>query len=191
MTVLEIASSKAPQEVENMLTRLQPAFPGLAKATETRFSQPRLIKPTLTFDSSAVAISFVPASNRDRDRYTYHHLRRDTYDMVAATGVSIGSRYFAPSAHVTLGRFITQEGFTRPKAEGRGVDQAKVGDVIKGFERINRWLEDEYTQQDDGNFPNGGMWVVGEEKKLECRKGTIWYGGGENVLQGQDSQPSN
>ena len=182
MTVLEIASSKTAEEVETILERLQPAFPCLARVTERCSRQPRLVKPELSFSGSALAINFVPAIDPERDVFSYHHLRRDVYDIVTAAGVEVASRYYHPSAHVTIARFARQQEFTLYREDGAWFDRARGEKLIKGFESIDRWLQDEYAPRDDGSVRPGGMWVVGEDKGLECWKGTIWYGGGEDVL---------
>jgi hypothetical protein len=46
-------------------------------------------------------------------------------------------------------------------------------------------LEREFWPTQEG-IRDGGEWIVGEEKGLEVRKGTLWYGsGGETVLVGE------
>ncbi len=68
-----------------------------------------------------IAVSFLPAAGETvvspppvapepdhqaylSDEYTYHHLRRDIFDIAREAGVDVGSRYVVPSAHITLGR---------------------------------------------------------------------------------------
>lgn len=50
---------------------------------------------------------------------------------------------------------------------------------IEEIERINKWLQEKFWSRD------GLRWIVGEEKGLDCRKGALWYGGGETVYLGQ------
>jgi hypothetical protein len=61
-----------------------------------------------------------------------------------------------------------------------GVEREVVERFVEGVEAVNKWLEEEF-------WGEGGMeWVVGEEKGLEMRKGTLWYGdGGETVRVGK------
>ena len=37
----------------------------------------------------------------------------------------------------------------------------------------------------DGEIKDGGEWIVGHEKGLECKKGRLWYGGGESLHLGK------
>lgn len=65
--------------------------------------------------------------------------------------------------------------------------------LIAKIEEINQWLQNEYwprlQQGTDGTtrevMPDGGEWIVGEEKGLDFRKGRLWYGGGETVYLGK------
>jgi hypothetical protein len=146
-----------------------------------------LIKPVVNLDHVAMALSFVPAAlSGEPDRYTYHHLRRDLFSIAAGTGVTIGSRYFVPSAHVTIARFITQDGFLKTKADtdtAQGqVDPARVLELVDCVDDINRWLEREYWPQKDGSVPAAGQWIIGHDSRLECRIGPVWYGGGRDLM---------
>lgn len=107
------------------------------------------------------------------DGYTYHHLRRDAFDAASAV-VAINSRYVVPSAHITLGRFITQDDHKTPEVRERW---------IQTIENINKWLENEVWEVQDGPFI--GEWIVGQERGLEARCGTVWYGGGRTILAGE------
>lgn len=128
------------------------------------------MRPRLNYDGSAIALSFLPAAEAAGDGYTYHHLRRDIYELVTTTaGVHVASRYVAPSAHLTIARFV--EGSVR---EGGGVKE-----LIGLVEEVNRGLERECGDEREWG------WVVGEEKGLVCREGTVWYGGGESLWEGR------
>ena len=188
----------------------------------------------LSYDSAAIALSFVPAAGenfplsesssrpnqraqstgerykenpepeiKQDDSYTYHHLRRSLYELCVEAGVVVASRYTVPSAHLTVARFITQEDISAPrpnkckaqpaqddetKPETVSVVMEKVQLLVDRIEAINAWLQDEYWPkegQEEAAIKNGGEWIVGEEKGLDCRKGTLWYGGGETIRLGK------
>ena len=180
----------------------------------------------LSYDSSAIALSFVPAAGEARpppksglssngddpaeietrqdDAFTYHHLRRALYELSTRGGVKVASRYTVPSAHLTIARFVSQEDISvswqeRSDDSAPGqldehgvkdviVDRKKVSTLIEKIEDINTWLQEEYWPKDGQQckrIKEGGEWIVGEEKGLDCRKGTLWYGGGETVRLGK------
>lgn len=188
----------------------------------------------LSYDSAAIALSFVPAAGgdfsssrssskpnepaqstderhkgnpepevRQDDSFTYHHLRRSLYELCVEAGVEVASRYTVPSAHLTVARFITQEDISGPwanndkaqpvqddetRAEAVSVVKEKVQMLVDKIEAINAWLQDEYWPKkgrEEAAIKNGGEWIVGEEKGLDCRKGTLWYGGGETIRLGK------
>ncbi|KAI9683649.1 MAG: transport between ER and Golgi ATPase protein [Trizodia sp. TS-e1964] len=179
MTALEITHSRSAPEIAALLAQLGPA--AAAIANYTRAHRARLVKPMLSYDAAAIALSFVPAAGEGAqagegldDSYTYHHLRRDLWRASSAAGVRVASRYVAPSAHITVARFLQEEDF-----QGDGV-RALVGKI----EALNAWLRAEYWPR-EGGVPEGGEWVVGQEKGLDCRAGTLWYGGGETLVLGE------
>jgi hypothetical protein len=96
-------------------------------------------------------------------------------------GVKVASRYVVPSAHLTIGRFITKKDFETANGE---IDHTKVSQLVATIESINAWLQEEYWPT-DGKIQEGGEWIIGQEKGLECRKGTLWYGGGERIHLGK------
>lgn len=198
LTTLEVAHSRTPEEIAGMVSTIRSALPALTNLTYT--SRSRLVKPWISYDLSALALSFLPAagekvlspapvlphnktiahpgmdgsSTETTDAYTYHHLRRDVFGLVQRTGVEIGSRYVVPSAHITLGRFLTQADHATP-------EQRRAW--IQTIDDINTWLEQEVWNVADGKFI--GEWIVGQERGLEARCGPLWYGGGRSVMSGE------
>ncbi|KAL2130897.1 hypothetical protein VTI74DRAFT_5803 [Chaetomium olivicolor] len=192
MTTLEMAHSRTPEEIAGMVSRMRSAIPAIASLPYTRRS--RLVKPMISYDLSAVAVSFVPAAGEEvlspppvpptseqlkgsteaSDSYTYHHLRRDVFGMASGTGVEVGSRYVVPSAHITLGRYLTQEDHETPEQRQRW---------IQTIEDVNKWLEEEVWEVRDGEFI--GEWIVGQERGLDARCGALWYGGGRTIMLGE------
>ncbi|KAL2149183.1 hypothetical protein VTH82DRAFT_8531 [Thermothelomyces myriococcoides] len=192
LTTLEITHSRTAQEIADLVALMRPVIPALTGLTMQRRS--RLVKPMISYDLSAVAVSFLPASGEEvvsppsedvaeldgpkdstisGDHYTYHHLRRDAFALASET-VPINSRYVAPSAHITLGRYITQNDHETPEQRERWV---------RTIDDINKWLEKEVWDAKDGEFL--GEWIVGQERGLEARCGTLWYGGGRTLLMGE------
>lgn len=177
LTALEIAHSLKEPEIAPLLAQLRPKLQELIEYTVNH--HPRLIKPVLSYDAAAVALSFLPAASPTRvdDQYTYHHLRRDLFNLASSTGVKIDSRYVVPSSHITVGRFITTIDHDDPE---------KVQRWVEKIEEINEWLVETYwPKKGEEDIQEGGEWVVGEEKGLECREGTLWYGGGKMVRIGK------
>ncbi|XWW93479.1 hypothetical protein V2A60_001412 [Cordyceps javanica] len=190
LTTLEVAFSKTPEEIAALASIIRPAVPAIV--SYTRSHRARLVKPFLSYDLSAFALSFLPASGeeplsrppapvdlpaesvRSGDGYTYHHLRRDVFDKVQAAGVQVGSRYQVPSAHITLGRYLTETDHDTP---------AKRQRWIEAIDEVNRWLEEEVWDKHGALFT--GEWVVGQERGLDARCGTLWYGGGRTIQLGE------
>ncbi|KAK0848487.1 hypothetical protein LTS02_014053 [Friedmanniomyces endolithicus] len=186
MTALEVVHSLTNPEIDALVAQM---LPSASEITDyTRQHRARLVKPMLSYDAQALALSFLPAAGEpaghdaaSNDSYTYHHLRRDLHAKASATGVKVASRYVIPSAHLTIGRFITMSDFET--TEGK-VDHAKVKRLIETIESVNSWLREQYWPQEEG-IKEGGEWLVGEGKGSDFRKGALWYGGGETVRLGK------
>ncbi|KAF7337052.1 RNA ligase/cyclic nucleotide phosphodiesterase [Mycena venus] len=175
-TVLEVAHSRTPEEIVSLVPQIRDAAPSILNHAFTH--RTRLIKPLLCFDTSAIALSFLPASMASADHsFTYHHLRRDLFALARGSGIAIESRYAAPSAHLTVGRFVHAEDLHTDAS----LDVCKVRQLVARIEEVNAWLEGEY-------WPGGRReleWVVGETG-LEWRTGPIWYGtGGDTLMVGE------
>lgn len=144
----------------------------------------------LSYDGAAVALSFLPAAGeslpsqahgihgrcKEDDAFTYHHLRRDLFNVAKATGVSIDSRYVVPSSHITVGRFLTQADHDSSE---------KMVNWLKKIEDMNKRLRDTYWPKEESVRREDGEWIVGQERGLDFRMGTLWYGGGETVRIGK------
>jgi vesicle-fusing ATPase len=193
MTAMEAVHSKTEAEIDHLVNILKPYCGPIADHPSTHRS--RLIKPMLSFDAAAIALSFVPASGEalpkgrtlDDDKYTYHHFRRDLHSMITKAGVEVGSRYVVPSAHLTIARFNSPNVFG-----GDMLDSAPTMDMhnrkkwLNEIKLINDWLEVEFWPDEEGKIVAGGEWIVGDEKGLDFRRGRLWYGGGETVYLGKE-----
>ncbi len=184
MNVFEITHSRTASDISDLETQLAPRVPEIVNWTF--YHRARLVKPLLGYDASAVALTFVPASGSDGDDYSYHHLRRDLYKLCTSTGVPITSRYTVPSAHLTIARFTSQADFASSQDR---IDSSKITTWVQRLKDINEWLRAEYWPKEDDNnaeeIKRGGEWIVGQEKGLDHRRGTLWYGGGETVMIGK------
>ncbi|GJC98164.1 hypothetical protein ColKHC_06990 [Colletotrichum higginsianum] len=191
LTALEVTHSKTPEEITALTDTLRPAIPYITDYTYAHRS--RLVKPMVSYDLSAFALSFLPAAGEpasgpapaptatqtavvEGDGYTYHHLRRDVFDLARSTGVPIESRYQVPSAHITLGRYLSEEDHETPEARARWVET---------IDEINAWLEREVWDLKDGAGGWVGEWLVGQERGLDARNGQLWYGGGRTIRLGE------
>ncbi|KAI1303314.1 RNA ligase/cyclic nucleotide phosphodiesterase [Xylaria venustula] len=189
ITTLELAFCRTAQEIDEMKETLRPIIPDVASYTYRH--RARLVKPMVSYDMSAFAVSFLPAAGEpgvspapippdnvavlgQGDTYSYHHLRRDMWEQAKAAGIAIDSRYIVPSAHVTLGRYLTHENHATPEQRKKWVD---------AIDEINEWLEREVWGRSDSEVI--GEWVVGQEKGIDVRVGNLWYGGGRTVLLGE------
>jgi hypothetical protein len=197
-TVLEVAHSLPEAQIEGLVETLQSSKDiSTSQIADYSFThRARLVKPMVSFDSAAMALSFVPAAGErsgsqqtlDDDTYSYHHLRRDVFDMVRKAGIPVASRYSVPSAHLTIARFITQDGFLKEERDAEGqrqIDHSQVKLLIDKIGDINKQLQSEYWPRENGTIRDGGEWLVGQEKGLVIQKGRLWYGDGENVLRGK------
>jgi hypothetical protein len=195
LTCLEITFSRTQEEITQLVETLTPKA---AEITDYTYEhRARLVKPTLGFDSSAFALSFLPAAGEGlgpgrspaEDEYTYHHLRRDVYALSKNTGVDVGSRYTVPSSHLTIGRFVTTEDTSKDHDQGVQAsiaDPEKMRRVMEKITEINNWLKKDYWPVASGSpIKDGGEWVIGEEKGLDFHRGTLWYGSGERVRIGR------
>ncbi|KAI1435207.1 RNA ligase/cyclic nucleotide phosphodiesterase [Xylaria sp. CBS 124048] len=189
ITALELAFSRTAEEIDAIKETLKPA--ALAMASYTYRHRARLVKPMVSYDLSAFALSFLPAAGepvvspapaapdnadvlKQGDDYTYHHLRSDLWKQARAAGIDVESRYVVPSAHITLGRYITHEDHATPEQREKWV---------RAIDDINDWLKREIWERSDAGVI--GEWIVGQEKGLDVRAGTLWYGGGRTVVSGE------
>lgn len=196
ITAMEITHSKTAEEIDHFVEILKPSCQMIADYPAQH--RTRLIKPMVGYDSAALALSFVPAAGEcpgpdrsaDEDKYSYHHLRRDLHSLITKGGVEVGSRYVVPSAHLTVARFNSPNPFgDDPLDASAGLDLKKRKHFVSEIELINKWLQAEFWPDPESHHGKeilpGGVFVVGEEKGLDFRKGRLWYGGGETVYLGK------
>ena len=187
LTALELCHSRTPAETDLIVSALgSETYTTMANYTLNH--RPRLIKPMLSYDTSAIALSFLPASGealptgrtQKDDDYTYHHLRRDLFSLARKVGVSVDSRYVVPSSHITIARFLSQGDHDTPEKRARWIEK---------IEELNGWLEREFWPREERGR-DGGEWIVGMGKGLDFRGGSLWYGGGESICVGEGFEAS-
>ncbi|KAF2023477.1 hypothetical protein EK21DRAFT_80848 [Setomelanomma holmii] len=140
-----ISASVGPARLQKMLDLIN-----------TCPSKPRLVSPRLSLDVMGVALTFLPSTKQE---YTYHHLRAEMHAIALESGEKFDMCYTAPSAHVTVGRFVGN-GFCE-EGEKRRV-------FIELVEEINEELGR------DGGKEDG--WVLCEEGGMELQAGYLKYG---------------
>ena len=190
MTTLEVAHSMSESQIEELLGIVKSKVSDITDYTFNH--RARLFKPLLSYDNQAIALSFLPASNEnfsstvagEENAYTYHHLRRDLYNLCESTGVAVGSRYVVPSAHLTIARYVTERKADRDEKDQLSGSEGMVK-WVNHLEQINTWLQEEFWLNSSPSNEAEVDWVVGEERGLDCRAGTVWYGGGRSVHVGK------
>ena len=188
MTALEITHSLTEPEIADVVKQLASVTPTMTDYTYDH--RARLIKPMITYDAQALALSYLPAAGEATyagrtvadDEFSYHHLRRDLYSLASKAGIKVASRYVVPSAHLTIGRFIHADEFLTTDG---GMDHARMGRLIETIEATNEWLREEFWPKNDKSIKAGGEWIVGKGKGLDHRAGSLWYGGGKTVRLGK------
>ncbi|KAF1932589.1 uncharacterized protein M421DRAFT_244738 [Didymella exigua CBS 183.55] len=123
---------------------------GLVSTLDTK---PGLVAPTISFDKMGIAVNFLPT---DVSSYTYHHLRSDMHAQALESGIDIDMCYTAPSAHITIGRFIGNKFF-------------EIVETRKKFVQLVQDFNSVAVAEKDG-------WVVGESQGLEMQLGYLKFG---------------
>ncbi|KAJ5187129.1 Ribosomal protein L44e [Penicillium cf. viridicatum] len=177
MTTLEIRSSLTGPEIDEITSSLEMTGSVAELANYTLTHRARLVKPVISYDTSAIALSFVPAAGEDDrsvysgkdDQFTYHHLRSDLYNIVTQSGCPIAARYTVPSAHITIARFIVPSGAKEGESDSPKEFEKKALALIDKIEDLNHELRSNvWWRLGD---PSQGQWVIGHEKGLELMKG--------------------
>ena len=187
MTTLELLHSGTEADISTLVALLASQ---LERITDYPSTHPtRLVKPMIAFDTSAFAISFLPAAGEYHasldSSYTIHHLRKDLYHLCEEAGVEAAPRYVVPSAHITIGRFLSHTTFQTMRNGKLIMDKKKIAHWLDTVQALNLWLQKEYWPKDGNQVPAGGQWTIGSENGLECRGGTCWYGGGSCKHKGK------
>lgn len=166
LSLLELGHSMTADANAALVTRLATSLSALL--SYPRAHSARLYRPTLACDASSLVLKFLPAD----DAYSIHHLRRDLFERVRTSGVSIAPRYVVPSAHLSVARFVDNGDF---EEEGR-TSVAKMQGWWALVEAINKNLAERFDSRSGGRDEDGA-WTV---DNAQCRYGAQWYGGGQS-----------
>ncbi|KAJ5707311.1 hypothetical protein N7488_007112 [Penicillium malachiteum] len=158
-----------PQEQLHMTT-CEMKLPLQQISNYTIDRNPRLVRPIVSYDDTAFALSFIPAAENDKDAFTYHHLREDLWRAAGHSGYKMESRYNVPSAHLTIARFAVPPG--ADKSEKLDDLCTRTAGIVEKIEDINQ----ELTSSDWRRFGSSsrGEWILGYERGLEVNKGSSW-----------------
>ncbi|KAI9727354.1 MAG: hypothetical protein M1828_006974 [Chrysothrix sp. TS-e1954] len=215
MTILEVASGRSDEVVGEIIERMRDAVGYLTDLSPqtrgggaggdtaqgmggTHWAQgrSRLDTPTLVFDGTGVALTYLPsvatplgdsaagladppAGGNEEARcggaYTHHHLRRDLYDaLIRSTGGSVEpqARYVSPSAHFTIARFVDLEACgSRSEGSGGELLSCREGRLqfVRAVERVNEWLREVWSgRRGEWMGWEGGVWVMDRERDNEA-----------------------
>lgn len=97
MSVLEIEHTSTENRIKEVVNILLSHIDQLMRIAK---DGPELSTPFICFDANAIALTFTSV---DRSHIKY---RLELFDSITSYGVDIRPRYYAPSAHITIIRFM-------------------------------------------------------------------------------------
>ena len=154
LSVIELSHRHTIQQLRDVVDEIGPSrVQEILDLVSTLDSKPGLMAPTISFDKMGIALNFLPS---DTNPYTYHHLRSDLHTRALESGIKIDMCYTAPSAHVTIGRFIGNKFFECAESRKEFVK------LIQDYNSVQRGNKD--------------LWTVGESQGLEMQLGYLKFG---------------
>lgn len=154
LSVIELSHRHTVQQLRDVSDQISPSrIQAILDQASKLNTKPELVAPALSFDKMGIALCYLPS---DAKSYTYHHLRSDMHAMALESGIKIDMCYTAPSAHITIGRFIDNRFFETAEARDKFV---QLVNAINKAQRKDR----------DG-------WVVGKTHGLELQLGYLKFG---------------
>lgn len=187
-TTMEVTHSRTESEIASLVSTITTSAQILTDFTYDH--RARLIKPLIGYDTSAIALTFVPAAGEDLpagrtvqdDAYTHSHLRRDLFAECEKARVEVASRYIVETAHLTVARFVDEKDFR--DGEDSPLRRQRIERLVALIEEMNGWLEREYWPK-HGSIKAGGEWIVGQEQGMDLQFGQLWYGYGKRIRLGR------
>lgn len=137
MSVLEIANTSSKNRIKEIVNIL---LPHIDQLIEIANDGPELSNPLICFDANAIALTFTSV---DRSHIKY---RLELFDSITSCGVDIRPRYHAPSAHITIIRFV----------EDLSEDELMV--LLNRIQVINNTLVNTKWKVSDCEFNYGLIW---------------------------------
>lgn len=154
LSVIELSHRHTVPQLRNVSDQIGSSrIQEILDQVSTLSTKPGLVSPTVSFDRMGIALNYLPSN---ADPYTYHHLRSDMHATALESDVKIDMCYTAPSAHITIGRFIDNRFFETAEA------RAKFVGIVKELNEVQ-------VKGQDG-------WVVGEKQGLEVQLGYLKFG---------------
>lgn len=137
MSVLEIANSCRQDEVIQIVDLLLPCLEQLLNIAN---DGPVLNCPLIGFDANAIALTFTSV---DKSHIEY---RQELFDRVASYGVDIRPRYNAPSAHITIMRFVDE------------LKETDLNSLLSQIQVVNTSLTNTKWKVSNCEFNYGHIW---------------------------------
>ncbi|KAH6616539.1 RNA ligase/cyclic nucleotide phosphodiesterase [Boeremia exigua] len=155
LSVIELSHRHTVPQLRNVAAEIGISqIQGILNLVSTLSIKPKLVAPTISFDKMGIALNYLPS---DTDIYTYHHLRSDMHALALESGVTgIDCCYTAPSAHITIGKFVKNKFFETAEARNKFVK------LVKDFNAMQR--KGDHT------------WAVGENQGFEMQLGYLKFG---------------
>lgn len=137
MSVLEIANTRSRLEIKRVVDVLRPHLDHIMSVAN---NGPTLSYPLICFDANAVALTFISSER------SHVEFRKELFDSVAFYGVGMETRYHAPSAHITIMRFVEH------------LSRGDLGALLKQIEIINSSIGNTYWKVSNCEFNYGLIW---------------------------------
>ncbi|KAF3032224.1 hypothetical protein E8E12_003710 [Didymella heteroderae] len=154
LSVIELSHRHTVPQLRSVADAISaPRIQEILDIISTIETKPGLEAPSISFDKMGIALNFLPSDARS---YTYHHLRSDMHTRALESGIKIDVCYTAPSAHITIGRFIGNKFF------GFAESRKKFVELIQDFNKVSRGEQE--------------GWVVGKSQGLEVQLGYLKFG---------------
>lgn len=146
MSVLEITSSSPKSTLIPIIDVL---LQYVSQILLLASNGPELGSPLICLDANAIALSFTSVSK------SHLEYRLELYDCVTSYGVKIKPRYYTPSAHITILRFVDD------------LDEKDINSLIEQIQLINSSITDLKWKISNCEFNYGPIWYGQRLQQVE------------------------